>query len=150
MNKYFITFLFAIVSCTISAQVNVNSKQLAGTTWKIIKPYDNSMEHRWSFSNKECRSFFIFRSKKSSELIKTYYLSQKDEQFQHSKVGTATSGCYLCYYNTKLKESSNWLITYFDSQKGILKVKGETRAQPGEILLGGETVTLTLQRISPE
>ena len=137
MKKYIIiSLLFCASYC--NAQVTVKLSQLAGTTWKTVKPNDTKILRMWAFSSKEYKRYMIYTiddNRKSKEFAYSLYLDPVNSyKFEHSKVGVSKKGCYIHGYNRD-NGSELWTIETFDEEKGTMTI-------------GTATMTLGLQRIS--
>ncbi len=152
MKNYLVVLMLLVCSSTVNCQVAVKSKQLIGTVWKIVEPYYENVESRWTFSSKEITTTLhspCFKGDVPSVRC-TFYLSPKYQlQFDHSKAGTITSGCYLLTYNKKNKGFESWYIRSFDKNKGLMTLTTRRKVPKGAIGGDGEA-TLVLQRISPK
>ena len=151
MKNYLVTLMLLVCSCTVNGQVAVKSRQLIGTVWKIVEPYDEDVESRWTFSSKEITTTLHSpRFKGNVPSVRcTFYLSPKYQlQFNHSKSGTVTSGCYLMTYNQRNNGFDSWYIRSFDKNKGLMTLTTRRKVPKGAIGGNGEAV-LILQRISP-
>ena len=104
------------------AQVTINSSQLEGTKWEQVVPLNKKVRSIHSYSKTKETTEFVFEQKNTrTSLEYTYYLSPVEVRvFDHSKVGTNTSGCFLITYNLKTKIVSSCKIIKFDKEKGIM------------------------------
>ena len=76
MKKYIIiSLLFCASYC--NAQVTVKLSQLAGTTWKTVKPNDTKILRMWTFSSKVYKQYRIYtfdNYRKSPGVTYPFYL----------------------------------------------------------------------------
>ena len=136
MKKYIIiSILFCISYC--NAQVTVKLSQLAGTTWKTVKPNDTKILRMWTFSSKGYKRYMVYTmydNRKSEDLTYSFYLDPVNSyKFEHSKVGVSKKGCYIHGYNRD--GSDLWTIEAFDEGKGTMTISNAS-------------MTLGLQRIT--
>jgi hypothetical protein len=136
MKKYIIiSILFC--ACYCNAQVTVKLSQLAGTTWKTVKPNDTKILRMWTFSSKGYKRYMVYTmydNRKSEDLTYSFYLDPVNSyKFEHSKVGVSKKGCYIHGYNRD--GSDLWTIEAFDEGKGTMTISNAS-------------MTLGLQRIT--
>ncbi|MCM1148445.1 MAG: hypothetical protein NC124_16800 [Clostridium sp.] len=153
MKRALFILTLLIVACTAcNAQVCIKSRQLDGTTWKVIWK-DKWVEKRWVFSSKELKeTVYLHKISKSYKHTYAYYLTPTNsEPFLHKKAGTSTSGKFLYLYDKTKKERKELIIESFDQEKGLMTVR--YIAQPmkkgtGPYYGSGEPVIYTLKRMS--
>jgi len=148
--NYILTVCFALSATTCNAQVTVKLSQLAGTTWKTIKPNDTKIERMWTFSSKVYKQYRIYtfdNYRKSPGVTYPFYLdSIYSFNFEHSKVGVSKKGCYIHEYNANKNYSDIWVIESFDDDKGIMTITKKINTD-APIVIGTNTITLVLKRI---
>ena len=109
-----ILILLFFISCTIDAQVTVKLSQLAGTTWKTVKPNDTKILRMWAFSSKEYKRYMIYTiddNRKSKGFAYSLYLDPVNSyKFEHSKVGVSKKGCYIHEYNANKNYLIKWVL----------------------------------------
>ena len=114
-------FLIILLTCNIYcfAQVVVTNSQLSGTTWTIDGDGKVGEDTVTFYADHELNIAYYSLVDITTRFETPYYLSDSiPEIFDHSKVGTSTSGCYLVKYNTKLNAMTVVEIKKFDLNNG--------------------------------
>lgn len=146
MNRLIILAMLAMVAIFSHAQTSMTSLQFKNTKWEIIEAKDSKINRFWDFSDKKLSSYEHYAGHKSHGIEYSYYLTSScSENFNNSKVGSNTAGCYLYLYNNKLKTSSFWLITSYDQSQGIITVTSNTNTNKQSVVIGGKSTTLHLR-----
>lgn len=146
MNRFIILATLVMISLFSHAQTAMTSSQFENTKWIIIDPNDPKINHYWDFTPKIMSSYACYAGHKSHGVEYSYYLSSsRSENFNKSKVGSTTAGCYLYVYNDKLKTSSVWIINSYDKTNGIISVTSSTSKQ--SVVIGGKSTTMRLQKV---
>lgn len=146
MNRFVIFAVLTMISLFSDAQTNMTNSQFENTKWEVIEPKDSKISRYWDFSRKNMVSYSCYAGRKSSGVEYSYYLgSSCSENFNHTKVGISSVGCYLYLYNNKLKTSSAWLIKAYDRSKGIISVTGSTSTSKHEVVVGGKSTDMRLR-----
>ena len=148
--NYILIACFILLATTCNAQVTVKLSQLAGTTWKTVKPNDTKILRMWTFSSKGYKRYMVYTmydNRKSEGLTYSFYLDPVNSyKFEHSKVGVSKKGCYIHEYNSNKNYSDIWVIESFDDDKGIMTITKKINTD-APIVIGTNTITLVLKRI---
>ena len=131
MKKILLT-ICAILICanTIVAQVTISRSELVGTKWQLSVDYESHSSEYYEFTKKE----FIWHRDDGTTGPSSFYLSNTiPAEFNSTKVGVSTKGCYLNKYISKDHFTCYAIIT-FDSSKGImvLELKNEIFIGPND------------------
>lgn len=114
MRKALLLFIL-ICGISCNAQVTVNTSQLTETKWTIDGGGKIGEDTLTFYKDYELDVAYFPLLKRTSKFTKPYYLSDSiPKTFDHSKVGTSTSGCYIIVYNNNLKRMTVYEIRTFD------------------------------------
>lgn len=116
-----VLLLLHILLCSIycHAQVTVQLSQLVGTRWTIDGGGKVGEDTLTFYKDKEVDVAYFPLLKRTSVINRPFYLSETFPKFfDHSKVGTSTSGCFIVGYNNKLRRMTVLQIRSFDLAKG--------------------------------
>lgn len=120
MKKIILVLLLMVAWIDASyAQVQISSSDLVNTSWQL------------KIDNKRSDKYYKYDQKKVTksetgyaDFINSYYLTNViPTQFDQSKVGTITKGCYLVKYHEKSKSMHYLTIEYFNKEKGVMILK---------------------------
>lgn len=121
MKKILFILYILLYGTYCNAQVTVKLSQLIGTKWTIDGGGKVGEDTLTFYSSYMLDVTYFNLLKRTTKFTTPYYLSESiPKTFDHSKVGTSTSGCFLIEYNNKLKRMSISQIRSFDLQKGEL------------------------------
>ena len=120
--KKLLFIIYVLLFCIhCNAQVTVKSSQLIGTKWTIDGGGKVGEDTLTFYKDYQLNVAYYNLVKRTTKFTTPYYLSESIPKiFDHSKVGTSTSGCFLIEYNNKLKRMSISQIRSFDLKKGEL------------------------------
>lgn len=120
---------------TTTAQVTISSSDLEGTKWKVKDSNDGSYDEYTK--DKE-----FWWCKDGTSCDYPYYLSDQFvpiDQFDSTKVGKPTTGCYYVFRNDAVGFTMCCEIQKFDKEKGVMVLKVVTPD-----VIGGGTETYEL------
>ena len=135
-----VKFLIVLVSCFFTllcnAQVQVSTKQLAGTKWEATLYNISGIKENPSYKNTKqfegeiynsC-SYYIQGEEPSVSTFR-YYVSAtapSDNVFNDICVGKDNKGSYIVYYNDKTNETCVYTIISFNDDEMVLHNKTVT------------------------
>ena len=115
--KKILSSLCVIFACanTVIAQVTISRSELTGTKWQLTEDYDSHISDYYEYTKKAV----IWHRSDGTTFSYPFYLSFTiPTQFDFTKVGTSTKGCYYIEYNPKIDYFYCYAIMAFEKSKG--------------------------------
>ena len=119
MKKLLFALYILLCNINCTAQVTVTMSQLLGTKWTIDGEGKVGEDTVVFYADHKLNIAYYSLVKITTKFKTPYYLSDSmPKSFDHSKVGTSTSGRYLVEYNTKLERMTVIEVRELDLDKG--------------------------------